>query len=49
MEKLAVNYYGRLGSPCVSAIAAESFARRVVPDYPEVPAALPADWLPAVG
>jgi len=25
---------------------AESFARRVVPDYPEVPAALPADWLP---
>jgi glutathione S-transferase len=28
---------------------AESFARRVVPDYPEVPAALPADWLPAVG
>lgn len=26
---------------------AESFARRVVPDYPEVPAALPADWLPA--
>ncbi len=28
---------------------AESFARRVVPDYPEVPAALPAGWLPAVG
>ena len=26
---------------------AESFARRVVPDYPEVPAALPAHWLPA--
>ena len=26
---------------------AESFARRVVPAYPEVPAALPADWLPA--
>ena len=26
---------------------AESFARRVVPEYPEVPAALPADWLPA--
>jgi hypothetical protein len=23
---------------------AESFARRVVPDYPEVPAAMPADW-----
>jgi glutathione S-transferase len=27
---------------------AESFAERVVPDYPDVPAALPADWLPAV-
>jgi glutathione S-transferase len=26
---------------------AESFARRVVPDYPEVPAALPAHWLSA--
>ena len=24
---------------------AESFARRVVPDYPDVPAALPSDWL----
>jgi glutathione S-transferase len=28
---------------------AESFAHRVLPDYPEVPAALPADWVPAVG
>jgi glutathione S-transferase len=28
---------------------AEAFARRVVPDYSEVPAALPANWLPAVG
>jgi glutathione S-transferase len=28
---------------------AESFARRVVPDYPDIPAALPIDWLaPAV-
>jgi glutathione S-transferase len=26
---------------------AQAFARRVVPDYPAVPAALPADWLPA--
>jgi len=28
---------------------AEAFAFRVVPEYPEVPAALPADWLPAAG
>jgi len=28
---------------------AEAFALRVVPEYPEVPAALPADWLPAAG
>jgi glutathione S-transferase len=26
---------------------AEVFARRAVPDYPEIPAALPAGWLPA--
>lgn len=25
---------------------AESLARRVVPDYPEIPAVLPTDWLP---
>jgi glutathione S-transferase len=25
---------------------AELFAERVVPDYPDIPAALPADWLP---
>jgi hypothetical protein len=36
-------------SRLVAGRQAESFARRVVPDYPEVPAALPADWLPAVG
>ena len=36
-------------SRLVAGRPAESFARRVVPDYPEVPAALPADWLPAVG
>ncbi len=28
---------------------AESFARRVVADYPQVPAAMPTDWLPAIG
>jgi hypothetical protein len=26
---------------------AMSFARRVVPDYPDIPAALPVNWLPA--
>jgi glutathione S-transferase len=36
-------------SPLVAGRPAESFARRVVSDYPEVPAVLPADWLPAVG
>jgi glutathione S-transferase len=40
----AMGDVGRL----VAGRPAESFARRVVPDYPEVPAALPADWLPAV-
>jgi glutathione S-transferase len=34
-------------SRLVAGRPAESFARRVVPDYPEVPAALPGDWLPA--
>jgi hypothetical protein len=34
---------GRLvaGRPAIA------FARRVVLDYPDIPAALPADWLPA--
>lgn len=36
-------------SRLVAGRPAESFARRVVPDYPEVPAAMPADWLPVVG
>jgi glutathione S-transferase len=35
-------------SRLVAGRPAESFARRVVSDYPEVPAVLPADWLPAV-
>ena len=39
---LAMEDVGRLmaGRP------AEAFARRVVPDYPPIPAVLPADWLP---
>jgi glutathione S-transferase len=41
----AMGDIGRL----VAGRPAESFAARVVPAYPEVPAALPADWLPAVG
>jgi glutathione S-transferase len=36
-------------SHLVAGRPAEAFARRVVPAYREVPAALPADWLPAVG
>ena len=36
-------------SRLVAGRPADSFARRVVPDYPEAPAAMPADWLPAVG
>lgn len=40
---LAMRDVGRL----VAGRSAERFARRVVPDYPEIPAALPADWLPA--
>jgi hypothetical protein len=40
---LAMQDVGRL----VAGRPAETFARRVVPDYPEVPAALPADWLPS--
>lgn len=27
----------------------ERFARRVLPDYPRIPAALPPNWLPAPG
>jgi glutathione S-transferase len=38
----AMGDIGRL----VAGRPAESFAARVVPAYPEVPAALPADWLP---
>jgi glutathione S-transferase len=34
-------------SRLVAGRPAESFARRVVPDYPQVPATLPPDWLPA--
>ena len=40
---MAMQDVGRL----VAERPAASFARRVVPDYPEVPAALPAQWLPA--
>jgi glutathione S-transferase len=29
--------------------ASERFARRVLPEYPRIPAALPRDWLPAAG
>jgi hypothetical protein len=32
--------------PLVVGRKAEAFAIRVVPDYPEIPAALPRDWLP---
>ncbi len=32
--------------PLVVGRQAEAFAIRVVPDYPEIPAALPRDWLP---
>jgi glutathione S-transferase len=38
----AMEDVGRL----VAGRPAESFARRVMPHYPEVPATLPADWLP---
>jgi glutathione S-transferase len=38
---LAMQDVGRL----VAGRPAERFARRVVPDYPDVPAALPEDWL----
>jgi glutathione S-transferase len=41
---LAMKDVGRL----VAGRPAEPFAERVVPDYPEVPATLPADWLPTV-
>lgn len=36
-------------SRLVAGRPAESFAHRVVPYYPAVPAAMPTDWLPAVG
>jgi glutathione S-transferase len=39
---LAMDDVGRL----VSGRPAQAFALRVVPDYPRVPAALPASWLP---
>jgi glutathione S-transferase len=32
--------------PLIAGRAAEAFAVRVVPDYPEIPAALPPEWLP---
>jgi glutathione S-transferase len=38
---IAMQDVGRL----VAGRPAEAFALRVVPDYPEVPAAMPADWL----
>lgn len=40
---LAMADVGRL----VAGRPAEALARRVVPDYPEIPAVLPADWLPS--
>ncbi len=40
---LAMADVGRL----VTGRSAEAFARRVVPDYPDIPAALPPEWLPA--
>jgi glutathione S-transferase len=40
---LAMQDVGRL----VAGRPAEDFARRVVPDYPSIPAVLPPDWLPA--
>jgi glutathione S-transferase len=42
---LAMDDAGRL----VAGRPAEGFARRVVPHYPPVPAALPAAWLPPAG
>jgi glutathione S-transferase len=32
--------------PLLTGRPAEPFAERVVPDYPDVPATLPVDWLP---
>ena len=40
---LAMQDAGRL----VAGRPAMAFARRVAPDYPDIPAVLPADWLPA--
>jgi glutathione S-transferase len=34
-------------APLVADRAAATLARRVVPDYPVIPAALPTDWVPA--
>jgi glutathione S-transferase len=42
---LAMGDVGRL----VAGRPAEQLARRVVPDYPDIPAVLPAEWLPATG
>jgi glutathione S-transferase len=39
---LAMQDVGRL----VAGRPAQSFAERVLPDYPDIPAALPGDWLP---
>jgi glutathione S-transferase len=39
---LAMQDAGRV----VAGRPAQVFARRVVPDYPDIPAALPSDWLP---
>jgi hypothetical protein len=33
--------------PLLAGRPAQALALRVVPDYPDVPAALPPDWLPA--
>ena len=41
---LAMKDVGRL----VAGRPAQALALRVAPDYPEVPATLPADWLPAI-
>lgn len=42
---LAFDDVGRL----VTGRPAEQLARRVAPDYPDIPAALPPEWLPATG
>jgi glutathione S-transferase len=35
--------------PLLAGRRSEQFARRVLPDYPPIPAALPPEWLPAGG